>query len=97
VQIQRFDLRNQTASGPSGLRRGTNASGSSGSNGVSRDVDAGGGAASGELEQLSRRLGEVSEVRAEVVAEAKVRMQRGDYLTRAAAEKTAAAILSKDA
>ena len=50
-----------------------------------------------ELDQLTRQLGGISDVRPDVVAAARVRVQRGDYLTRAAAEQTAAAILSKDA
>ena len=49
------------------------------------------------LEFLSRQLDAISDVRSDVVAAAKMRMQRGDYLSRAAAEQTAAAILSRDA
>jgi hypothetical protein len=64
---------------------------------VSRENDAEGVVGSDELESLTRQLDEISDVRADVVEAAKVRMQRGDYLTRAAAEKTAAAILGKDA
>ncbi len=97
MQIQRFDLRNQPAPNSVGIRRSGGTAGSGASGSVSRESEAGGAAGSGELESLARQLDSVSEVRAEVVAAAKVRVQRGDYLTRAAAEKTAAAILSKDA
>lgn len=64
---------------------------------VSRENGAEGTVGGDELEALSRQLDVISEVRPDVVAAAKVRMQRGDYLTRAAAEQTAAAILGKDA
>jgi hypothetical protein len=47
-------------------------------------------------DSLARQLGGISEVRPDVIAAAKVRMQRGDYLTRAAAEQAADAILNKD-
>ena len=63
---------------------------------TSRDNEAEGAVGSSELEQLTRQLDGISEIRPDVVAAAGVRVQRGDYLTRAAAEKTAAAILSKD-
>lgn len=63
---------------------------------VSRENEAEGAVGGRELERLSRHLDEISDVRPDVIAEAKVRVQRGDYLTRAVAEKTAAAILSKD-
>lgn len=64
---------------------------------VSRENEAEGVVGGDELESLTRQLDEISDVRPDVVAAAKVRVQRGDYLTRAAAEKTAAAILGKDA
>lgn len=82
---------------PHGLRPGTAASASGSVNSVPHDSEAGGAATTGELDHLTRLLGEFSEVRADVVAEAKVRVQRGDYLTRASAEATADALLSKDA
>ncbi len=96
MQIHRFD--NVSASGtPRPVRTaGPNAKDSlQGS--VSRENDAEGVAGGDELESLSRQLDGISEVRSDVVEAAKVRVQRGDYLTRAAAEKTAAAILGKDA
>lgn len=63
---------------------------------ASRENEAEGAVGGSELDKLTRHLDEISEVRPDVVAAAKVRVQRGDYLTRAVAEKTAAAILSKD-
>ena len=62
-----------------------------------RENEAEGALGGSELDQLSRQLNAVSEIRPDVVAAAKVSVQRGDYQTRAAAEQTAAAILSKDA
>jgi hypothetical protein len=64
---------------------------------ASRENEAEGVAGGSELNQLTRQLDGISEVRPDVVAAARVRVQRGDYLTRAVAEQTAAAILSKDA
>ena len=64
---------------------------------ASRENEAEGVAGGSELDQLTRQLDGISEIRPDVVAAARVRVQRGDYLTRAAAEQTAAAILSKDA
>ena len=63
---------------------------------ASRENEAGGVAGGSELDRLTRQLDGISDVRPDVVAAARVRVQRGDYLTRAAAEQTAAAILSKD-
>ena len=63
---------------------------------ASRENEAEGAVGGSELDHLTRQLDEINEVRPDVVAAAKVRVQRGDYLTRAVAEKTAAAILSKD-
>ncbi|MBL8817650.1 MAG: flagellar biosynthesis anti-sigma factor FlgM [Planctomyces sp.] len=97
MQIYRF----HTAGQPQVSRRDVQtrenavATGSSGT--VARETEAGGVTGGGELETLTRRLGDYSDVRADVVEEAKVRVQRGDYLTRASAEQTAAAMLSKDA
>jgi len=64
---------------------------------ASRENEAEGVAGGSELNQLTRQLDGISDVRPDVIAAARVRVQRGDYLTRAAAEQTAAAILSKDA
>ncbi len=96
MQIQRFD--NFSVPGP--MRPGgtpglQSKSGTAGS--VVRENEAEGALGGSELDRLSRQLDAVSEIRPDVVAAAKVRVQRGDYLTRAAAEQTAAAILSKDA
>ena len=63
---------------------------------ASRENDAEGLVGGSELDRLTRQLDGISDVRPDVVAAARVRVQRGDYLTRAAAEQTAAAILSKD-
>jgi len=99
MQIHRIDI-------PAGgeIPRLSRSSGTSGTNtdreltlSASRENEAEGAAGSGELKQLIRQLDEISDVRPDVVAAASVRVQRGDYLTRAAAEETAAAILSKDA
>lgn len=62
----------------------------------SRENEAEGAVGGNELDQLSRLLGGISDVRPDVVAAARVRVQRGDYLTRTAAEETAAVILNKD-
>lgn len=62
----------------------------------SREYEAAGVAGGSELDRLTRQLDGISDVRPDVVAAARVRVQRGDHLTRAAAEETAAAILSKD-
>ena len=96
MQIQRFDnVSSAGAPRPNWIAGGNVKSGSQGS--VSRENDAEGVVGSDELESLTRQLDGISDVRSDVVEAAKVRMQRGDYLTRAAAEKTAAAILGKDA
>ncbi len=63
---------------------------------ASRENEAEGVTGGSELDQLTRQLDGISDVRPDVIAAARVRVQRGDYLTRAAAEQTAAAILSKD-
>ena len=96
MQIQRFD--NFSVPGPmrpGGTLGSQSKSGIAGS--VVRENEAEGALGGSELDQLSRQLDAVSDIRPDVVAAAKVRVQRGDYLTRAAAEQTAAAILSKDA
>ena len=96
MQIHRFD--NFSVPGP--MRPGETC-GSQSKNSIAgsvvRENEAEGVLGGSELDQLSRQLNAVSEIRPDVVAAAKVRVQRGDYLTRAAAEQTAAAILSKDA
>ncbi len=96
MQIHRFD--NVSVPGP--MRPGETC-GSRSKNGIAGSVvhesEAEGALGGSELDQLTRQLNAVSEIRPDVVATAKVRVQRGDYLTRAAAEQTAAAILSKDA
>jgi hypothetical protein len=94
MQIHRFDIPtggSTRAAGTSGAKsqRGNAA-------GPSLENDAEGVANSSELDQLSRQLDGISEVRPEVVAAAKLKLQGGDYLTRAAAEQTAASILNKD-
>ena len=96
MQIHRFD--NFSVPGPPrsfGTPGAPSGKGIAGS--VVRESEAEGALGGSELDRLSRQLDAVSEIRPDVVAAAKVRVQRGDYLTRAAAEQTAAAILSKDA
>ena len=95
MQVQRFD----SAGSPWGPRPAQTSGANSRNIGGSgpRENEAEGVAGDSELNELSRQLGGISDIREDVVAMAKVRVQRGDYLTRAAAEKTAAAILSKDA
>lgn len=95
MQIHRIDI-------PSGgdISRTSRAPGTYSDRGMSlsasRENEAEGAVGGSELDNLTRQLDGISEVRPDVVAAAKVRVQRGDYLTRAVAEKTAAAILSKD-
>jgi len=97
MQIQRFDNISSGSVTPRPVRTsGANANETLPGS-VSRDNEAEGVVGGDELESLSRRLDGISDVRPDVVAAAKVRLQRGDYLTRAAAESTAAAILGKDA
>ena len=97
MQIHRFHTGGQPSAPSNGVRKGDGSAKSGSAKSASHETEAGGAEGGGELDQLTRRLSDVSEVRAGVVAEAKVRLQRGDYLTRAAAEKTADALLSKDA
>lgn len=94
MQIHRFDHVSST-----GIPRPAIAadSGAADSQGASFRDKAAEGVGGRELELLTRQLDGISEIRPEVVAAAKMRMQRGDYLSRAAAEQTAAAILSRDA
>ncbi len=97
MQIHRIHTPAPSTVSGSALRKESGAAGAAGSKSVQREAEAGGAAGNGELEQLSRQLGEFSDVRPDVVSAAKVRVQRGDYLTRASAEGIADAILSKDA
>ena len=94
MQIHRIDIptggSTRTASASGAKSQRGNATGTSGEN------DAEGVANSSELDQLSRQLDGINNIRAEVVAAAKLKLQGGDYLTRAAAEQTAASILNKD-
>ncbi len=94
MQIHRIDIptggSTRTASASGAKSQRGNAAGTLGEN------DAEGVANSSELDQLSRQLDGINKIRAEVVAAAKLKLQGGDYLTRAAAEQTAASILNKD-
>ena len=63
---------------------------------TSRELEAEGVTEGSELDRLTRQLDGISDVRADVVAAARVKVLQGDYLTTAVAERTAAAILSKD-
>ena len=95
MQIHRIDIPTSGDTSRSARTPGTNLTrGPAGA--VFRENKAMGVAGGDELDQLSRQLDEISEVRPDVVAAARVRVQRGDYLTRTAAEQTAAVILSKD-
>lgn len=97
MQIHRIHAGGLAAPAYAAVRKGGLAGEADQTNAVSRELEVGGAVGNGELEQLTRQLGEYSEVRADVVAAAKVRVQRGDYLTRAAAEQIADALLSRDA
>jgi hypothetical protein len=97
VQIQRFDQRSQIGPSSVAVRRQAGSADLAGSSAVSRESELSGAAGNGELEQLERQLGDIDEIRPDVVAAARLKVQRGDYLTRTAADQTAAAILSKDA
>ena len=94
MQIYRFDNPANSGTLRPAMAAGANAVNLQGS--VSRENNADGVIGSTELESLSRQLDGISEVRPDVVAAAKVRMQRGDYLTRAAAEQAAVVILNRD-
>jgi hypothetical protein len=95
MQIHRFDHAGNAGATRSVRLANTSAKdGISGS--VSRENDAEGVVGESELASLSRQLGGISEVRDDVVEAAKVRVQRGDYLTRAAAEKLSDALLNRD-
>jgi hypothetical protein len=96
MQIQRFDNISSTGT-PRSVRTAASNSNEQLQGSVSRENEAEGIDDGDELKSLSAKLSGISEVRPDVVAAAKVRVQRGDYLTRAAAEQTAAAILGKDA
>jgi hypothetical protein len=94
MQIHRFDNVSSTGTPRPVIAAG---SGATDPQGAAARENMAEGVGGGELEFLTRQLDGISEVRPEVVAAAKMRMQRGDYLSRAAAEQTAAVILSKDA
>ena len=96
MQIHRFDIPSGGDTPRAARTPGTN-TGRGQSLSAFRENDAEGVAGGSELDQLTRQLDGISDVRPDVVVAAKVRVQRGDYLTRAAAEQIAAAILSKDA
>ena len=96
MQIHRIDILTGGDTSHSARAPGTNSARRL-ANAASRENEAEGVAGGSELDQLSRQLDEISDIRPDVVAAASVRVQRGDYLTRAAAEQTAAAILGKDA
>ena len=96
MQIHRIDIPSGGDIPRSSRTSGTNTERAQ-SLSASRDKGAEGVVGGSELDQLTRQLGGISDVRPDVVAAARGRVQRGDYLTRAAAEQTAAAILSKDA
>ena len=96
MQIHRIDIPSGGDTPRTSRTPGTN-TGRGQSKSAFRENEAEGVAGGSELDQLTRQLDGISDVRPDVVAAAKVRVQRGDYLTRAAAEQTAAAILSKDA
>ena len=95
MQIHRIDIPSGGDTPRSSRASGTNADREL-TFSASRENEAEGVAGGSELDRLTRQLDGISNVRPDVVAMAKVRVQRGDYLTRAAAEETAAAILSKD-
>lgn len=95
MQIHRFD--NVGNSGAARSVRTANTNAKDGvSGGTSKENDAEGVIGESELASLGRQLDGISDVRDDVVEAAKVRVQRGDYLTRAAAENLADALLNKD-
>jgi len=94
MQIHRFDI--STGGGTRSAGASEAKSQREDAAGTFLENDAEGVANSSELNQLSRQLDGISEIRPEVVAAAKLKLQGGDYLTRAAAEQTAASILNKD-
>ena len=97
MQIHSFHNVGHAATPPFGLPPAAVASELSTKNIDSRRADVGGGGANGELDRLTRQLGQVSEVRSDVVAAAKLKVQRGDYLNRATTEVLADTLLSRDA
>lgn len=97
MQIHSFHNVGHAATPPLGLIPAAIASEPNRANVEIRRVEVGGGGANGELDQLARQLGQVSEVRSDVVAAAKLKVQRGDYLNRATAEVLADTLLSRDA
>jgi len=94
MEIHRFDIPTGGSTRPAGASGAKSQRGNSA--GTSLENGAEGVANSSELDQLARQLDAISEIRPEVVAAARLKLQGGDYLTRAAAEQTAASILNKD-
>jgi hypothetical protein len=93
VQIQRFDSGSQLQNNrPAGIQRNDAGSTKAESAQGSR-IDNSRGA--GELRELSSQVAAIPEVRADVVEASRMKLQRGDYLTRVAAEKTADAFLTQ--
>jgi hypothetical protein len=94
MQIHRFDIPTGGSTGAPGTSGAKSQRGHAAGSSFKNDAE--GVANSSELDQLSRQLDGISEIRPEVVAAAKLKLQGGDYLTRAAAEQTAASILNRD-
>jgi len=94
VQIQRFDSGSPLQNRPATVQR-TDAE----TSGAGQVAGSGIGTSrgTGELRELSSRVAAVPDVRPDVVEASRMKLQQGDYMTRAAAEKTADAILSEGA
>ena len=91
MHIQRFDSGSQLNSGPLGIRpTGPNTMESAQAEGSGIDRSAG----KGELRQLASQIAAIPDVRADVVEASRMKLQRGDYLTRVSAEQTADAFLA---
>lgn len=91
MHIQRFDSGSQLNSGPLGIRpNGPNATESAQADGSGIERSTG----KGELRQLASQIAAIPDVRADVVEASRMKLQRGDYLTRVAAEQTADAFLT---
>ncbi len=95
MQIHRIDIPVPSDTSTSASAPGTNPTHGP-ATAASRKNEAERAAGGSELDRLTRQLDGISDVRPDVVAAAKLRVQGGDYLTRAAAEQTAAAILDTD-
>jgi Anti-sigma-28 factor, FlgM len=92
MHIQRFDSGSRLKSGPAGIRlTQTNAGGSALAEGTGNNNSRG----TGELRELSDQIAAIPDVRADVVEASRMKLQRGDYLTRVAAEQTADAFLTR--